>query len=281
MDTFLGAPRYATTNPPEAPGTSGLARNLCQVTGLNQNYTSKVGTPYHVQIEDRGPLMDAASEQWVRRVNVIVYANYGEPNARIVHGRDHDFPDLRSQEHNRVVERRIQELAGEARGVIEEREERMVRRVKALLREYHRTKDEVAKREFEEMNALYPFVFSRAFCDLRQDKGRPALEKEARAAEPEPDVVQVETVYPLDAALRERVLEIERVAFELSEDLAQLKARGRADDILLQTCAKLLGRARDNLHRHDSADFAARRLEMTRNSLVTAWRQVRALLLRV
>ncbi len=281
MDTFLGAPRYATTNPPEAPGTSGLARNLCQVTGLNQNYTSKVGTPYHVQIEDRGPLMDAASEQWVRRVNVIVYANYGEPNARIVHGRDHDFPDLRSQEHNRVVERRIQELAGEARGVIEEREERMVRRVKALLREYHRTKDEVAKREFEEMNALYPFVFSRAFCDLRQEKGRPAVEKEAPAAEPEPDVVQVETVYPLDAALRERVLEIERVAFELSEDIAQLKARGRADDILLQTCAKLLGRARDNLHRRDSADFAARRLEMTRNSLVTAWRQVRALLLRV
>jgi len=49
----------------------------------------------------------------------------------------------------------------------------------------------------------------------------------------------------------------------------------------LQTCGKLLGRARDNLHRHDSADFAARRLEMTRHSLVTAWRQVRALLLRV
>ena len=85
MDTFLGAPRYATTTPPEAPGTNGLARHLCQVTGLNQNYTSRVGTPYHVQIEDRGPLMDAPSEQWVRRVNVIVYANYGEPNARIVH----------------------------------------------------------------------------------------------------------------------------------------------------------------------------------------------------
>ena len=99
--------------------------------------------------------------------------------------------------------------------------------------------------------------------------------------EPEPDLIEVETVYPLDAALRERVLEIERVAFELSEDLGQLKARGRADDILLQTCGKLLGRARDNLHRHDSADFAARRLEMTRHSLVTAWRQVRALLLRV
>ena len=280
MDTFLGARRYATTTPPEAPGANGLPRNLCQVTGLNQNYTSKVGTPYHVQIEDRGPLMDAASEQSVRRVNVIVYANYGEPNARIVHGRDHDFPDLRSQEHNRLIERRIQELAVEARRVIEDREERMVRRVKALLREYHRSKDEVSKREFEEVNALYPFVFSRAFCDLRQEKGRTAPAREAPAAEPEPDVVEVETVYPLDAALRERVLEIERVAFDLSEDLLQLKARGKADDILLQTCGKLLGRARDNLHRHDSAEFAARRLEMTRNSLVTAWRQVRALLLR-
>ncbi len=47
MDTLLGAPRYATTTPPEAPGANGLARHLCQVTGLNQNYTSKVGTPYH------------------------------------------------------------------------------------------------------------------------------------------------------------------------------------------------------------------------------------------
>ena len=103
MDTFLGPSRFST-DPPEAPGMEkGLARHLCQVVGLNQNFTSKVGTPYHVQIEDRGPLLDAASEQWVRRVNVIVYANYGEPNARIIHGRDHDFPDVRTQEHNRAA----------------------------------------------------------------------------------------------------------------------------------------------------------------------------------
>jgi hypothetical protein len=256
-----------------------LVRHLCQVTGLNQNYTSKVGTPYHVQIEDRGPIVDAASEQWVRRVNVIVYANYGEPNARIIYGRDHDFPDVRSQEHNRVIEQQIQELAVGARDVVEDREERQVRRVKALLREYHQTKSEEAKREFEEINAFYPFVFSRAFSDLRQEKGRSAAEPVPEAAEPEAAVEPVDTVYPLDAALRERVLEIERVAFELSEDVDQLKAKGRADDILLQTCNKLLGRARDNL-RSESPDFAARRLEMTRNSLVTAWRQVRALLLR-
>ena len=262
----------------------GLARHLCQVTGLNQNFTSKVGTPYHVQIEDRGPLLDAASEQWVRRVNVIVYANYGEPNARIIHGRDHDFPDVRTQEHNRAVEARIQELAVEVRRVVEEREERLVRRVKALLREYHQTKSEEAKREFEEANSLYPFVFSRAFYELRVEKGpRPAAEPEAplpTQPEPETEVIEVETVYPLDAVLREKVLEIERVAFELREDIEQLKVRGRADDILLQSCGKLLGRAREHLHRNESADFAARRLDMTRNSLVTAWRQVRALLLR-
>jgi hypothetical protein len=257
-----------------------LARHLCQVTGLNQNYTSRVGTPYHIQIEDRGPLLDAASELWVRRVNVIVYANYGEPNARIIHGRDHDFPDVRSQGHNRVIEQEIQELAVGARDIVEEREDRQIRRVKALLREYHVTKKEEAKREFEEINAFSPFVFSRAFSDLRQDKARSAMESVPEApAEPEAALVEVDTVYPLDAALRERVLEIERVAYELSEDVQQLKAKGRADDILLQTCAKLLGRARDNL-RSESPDFAARRLEMTRNSLVTAWRQVRALLLR-
>ena len=56
-----------------------------------------------------------------------------------------------------------------------------------------------------------------------------------------------------------------------------LKARGAADDILQATCAKLLARAKDSLSRHDtSSDFATRYLEMTRNSLVTAYRQVRA-----
>ena len=280
METVFGPPK-SSDQPPSSPVTeSGLVRHLCQVTGLNQNYTSKVGTPYHIQIEDRGPILDAAAEMWVRRVNVIVYANYGEPNARIIYGRDHDFPDVRSQEHNRVIEQQIQELAVGARDVVEEREERQVRRVKALLREYHVTKSEEPKREFEEINALYPFVFSRAFSDLRNDKARTNAEAVPEPiAEPEAAVVVEETVYPLDAALRERVLEIERVAFELSEDVEQLKVKGRADDILLQTCAKLLGRARDNL-RSESPDFAAKRLEMTRNSLVTAWRQVRALLLR-
>ena len=83
--------------------------------GLNQNHSSRSGTSYHVQIEDRGPVFDDATEEWVRRVNVIAYANYGEPTARIVYGKDHDFPDVRTHEHNRAVAQRIQDLAGEVR----------------------------------------------------------------------------------------------------------------------------------------------------------------------
>jgi DNA-directed RNA polymerase specialized sigma24 family protein len=97
----------------------------------------------------------------------------------------------------------------------------------------------------------------------------------AGAAAAPPDVEEV--VYPLDQAQRDLVLEIERVSDELKRDLSALKARGAADDILQATCAKLLARAKDSLTRRDSsADFAARYLHMTRNSLVTAYRQVRA-----
>ena len=89
-------------------------------------------------------------------------------------------------------------------------------------------------------------------------------------------------VYPLDGAEREVVLEIERIAGELAQDLATLKERGAADDILQVTCAKLMARARESLSRKDSsADFATCYLDMTRNSLVTAYRQVRARLTRL
>src|SRR5262245_7033149 len=105
--------------PPASAAPGILDRKLCQVVGLNQNYTSTSGTLYHIQIEDRGPVLDRVSEMEVRRVNVIVYANYGEANARIVHGRDYDFPDVRSQDHNRYIKERIQDLSADARGVIE------------------------------------------------------------------------------------------------------------------------------------------------------------------
>ena len=98
----------------KTPGDgSMLPRHLCRVMGFNKNHSSRTGTPYHLQVEDRGPVFDEATEEWVRRVNVIAYANYGEPSARIVYGKDHDLPDVRTHEHNRVVAQRIQELAAE------------------------------------------------------------------------------------------------------------------------------------------------------------------------
>jgi len=259
------------------------------VVGLNQNYTSSAGTPYHIQIEDRGPIVDRVTETPVRRVNVIVYANYGEPNARIIHGQDQDFPDIRTHEHNRFVEQKIQDLAAEARTIIEEKEQRLVMRVKAAVRSYYLTKDEAAKQEFEEINALYPFLFSRAWRELKDERARfaalQAAEAEALAAAAQPAsetaaAEPIEVVYPLDAQLREHVLEIERMIGDLVEDIEELRRRGSADDILVQTCRKLVTRARETLQSRGSSDFGARRLETTRNALATTWRQVRSRMVR-
>jgi hypothetical protein len=250
-----------------------LPRERCQVTGLNRNYTSKAGTGYHIQIEDRGPVFDDASESWVRRVNLIVYANYGEPTARIIFGRDEDFPDVRTPEHNRFIEGRIQEAAVAACAFLERREERQGARVKALLHHYHKYRAEA--------NRMFPFVFARAWQQLKDEREPAAEEPEApNAAPPEPEIE--ETIYPLDPTQRKLVLAIERIREGLERDLAELKARGAADDILLATCAKILYRAHESLTQRaeTGTDFAARRLEMTKNSLVTTYRQVRARLTR-
>ena len=249
--------------------------------GFNRNHSSATGTPYHLQVEDRGPVFDEPTEAWVRRVNVIAYANYGEPTARIVLGKDHDLPDVRTHEHNKVVAQRIQDLAAEVRQALEEKEQRQIARLKSVLERYYRTREEAAKREFEEANRLFPLVFARAFQELKASRALTealaAAPSEPVAAPPEND----EVVYPLDENQRDLVLEIERVSAELQRDLLALKAKGAADDILQATCAKLLARAKDSLTRRDSsADFAARYLDMTKNSLVTAYRQVRARLSR-
>jgi hypothetical protein len=267
-----------------------LDPKLCQVVGLNQNYTSSSGTLYHVQIEDRGPLVDRVSELPRRRVNLIVYANYGEPNARIIYGHDHDFDDIRSHEHNRFVEQRIQELAAEARNIIEEKEQRLVMRVKAAIREYYYTKNESAKQEFEEANGAYPFLFSRAWRELKDEHARfagaaeppaPTPIAEAPRAQPLPEeqpevAAPLDVVYPLDPELREHVLEIERMIEDLVTDLGVLKQKGSADDILVQTCRKLVTRARESLEAPNPSAFGARRLESTRSALATTWRQVRS-----
>jgi hypothetical protein len=253
-----------------------LARQRCRVGGINQNYTSSAGTLYHIQVEDLGPVVDRVTETEVRRVNVIVYANYGEPNARIIHGRDYDFPDLRTHEHNEAIQGRIPELAAAAREVIEEKEGKLVARIKSLIREYHRAKTETAKRAFEQANAFHPFLFSRAWSELKREKA---------AAEPAPPVASTlvpeiavpdEVLYPLDAALRARVIDIERLIHEIARDLERLKAAGKADDILIQTCRKLTLRAREALAGPHAPEFTARRLDMTRNSLTTTWRQIQS-----
>jgi hypothetical protein len=279
----------ATPGSPAPPDAGSLDRKLCQVGGLNLNYSSIAGTQYHIQIEDRGPIVDRVSEREVRRVNLIIYFNYGEPNARIVHGWDYDFPDMRSQEHNRLIEQKIQEIAHEARTIIEEKEQRQVFRIKCLIRDYYRTRDEATKREFEEANGLYPFLFSRAWRELRAQRlasvsaaeAIEALAEEVPEPPPPPgaapaDPDNVEVLYPLDAELRERVLEIERIIIALGQDVHRLKNEGRADDILLQTCRKLVTRAKESLSGREPSEFNARRLDMIRNGLLTTWRQVRS-----
>ena len=283
-------------------GAPILERRLCQVVGLNVNHLSSSGTPYHIQVEDRGPVLDRLTEREVRRVNVIVYANYGEANARIIHGQDHDYADLRTHEHNRFVQQRIQEIAHEARGVIEEKEQRQVFRIKCLIRDYYRTKDEATKREFEEANGLFPFLFSRAWRELKSQRAvsaeTPPLEADdstrplpagnpppelrvpaaASPASPLDEAEQppAEVHYPLDPDLRDRVIEIERLIIEVGKDLGRLRLHGGADDILLQTCRKLVSRAKESLSGRDSSEFTSRRLDMTRNSLQQTWRQIRS-----
>jgi hypothetical protein len=256
--------------------TGPLERQRCQVVGLNQNYVSSAGTLYHIQIEDRGPVFDALTEAEVRRVNLIVYANYGEPNAQIILGRDYDFPDLRTQEQNRFIEARIQQLAQDARELIQGKESRKVARIKRLIREYYHTKDEATKREFEKANAAYPFLFSRAWRELKEERKAGLAAPAPPPAAPDEAAPAVEVHYPMDAELREQVIEIERMIAEIGRDLQELKARGRADDILLQTCRKLESRAKESLSGRDPAEFTSRRLDMTRNSLMTTWRQIKS-----
>jgi hypothetical protein len=80
-----------------------IERRLCQVVGRNRNHQSSSGTLYHVQIEDLGPMVDRSTRLQVRRVNVVVYANYGEGNAQIVYDRNYDFADVRTAAHNRYI----------------------------------------------------------------------------------------------------------------------------------------------------------------------------------
>ena len=264
------------TGPTGSP-TGPLDRKLCQVGGVNQNYTSAAGTLYHIQIEDLGPVMDRVSNRELRRVNVIVYANYGEQNAQIVHGRDHDYPDIRSHAHNTFIKSRIADLAAEARRVIEEAEQKQVMRIKCLIREYYITKSEAVKKEFEEANEVFPFLFSRAFLEFRMERASAPVSTPAVAsAAPAPDLEALPLEEARSAAdiVKELAAQIQQIMGDIDDGLQRLKAAGKSDDILVQTCRKLIARAQETLNDPEASGFTVRRLEMTRNSLSTTLRQV-------
>jgi hypothetical protein len=157
-----------------------IERRLCRVVGRNRNHQSGSGTQYHVQIEDLGPLVDRSTHLQVRRVNLVVYANYGEGNAQIVYDRNYDYPDVRTAAHNRYIEERIQAILEGAPAVVDEIEGREIARIKAMVREYYYTKSESAKRAFEAANGSFPFLFSRAWRELKAEQPRPgSLERRA------------------------------------------------------------------------------------------------------
>jgi hypothetical protein len=247
----------------------GLDPGLCRVVGLNHNYVSGSGTPYHLQVEDRGPLLDKLTGDRVRRVNVVVYANYGEPNSRIIHNCDHDYPDIRTPDHNVFIAREVQEQAAAAKGLIEERERRKIERLKRQIRQYHLTRSEPIKRELEETNTLYPFLFSRAWQELRGERARPTGTAGGGG-------LFSGVRYPADSDLREHVLEIERIIISIGQDMARLKAERGADAALLRTCGETVAQARAVVAGRQKAEFNPRRLVLIRNTLLTTWRRVHA-----
>jgi hypothetical protein len=215
---------------------------------------------------------DGLTGHRVRRLNVVVYANYGDPNARIIHGCDHDYPDIRTPDHNVFIGHEVQDQAAAARSLIEERERRKIERLKRQIRQYYVTRSEAIKRDFEETNALYPFLFSRAWQELKAERDRPV----SAAAPSESESVFADVRYPLDGELRERVLEIERIIINIGQDIVRLRADRGADDVLARTCGKAVAQARAVLSGRDKSEYNPRRLSLIRNSLLTTWRRVHA-----
>ena len=254
-----------------APNSGPLDAKLCQVGGLNANYSSSTGTPYHIQVEDKGPIYDRIGDQEVRRLNVVVYANYGEANARIVHSRDHDFDDIRTLEHNEQIKGEIQTLAAGAREIIASNERRQLDRIKELAGQYHETRDAGAKRELDAANKLFPYLVSGALAEIKEQRAA------ARPEQPESSGTgPVLRVYPMDEEQRRTMLEIERMIRDVQTDIEKLKELGSADDIILQTFRKLVDRANGIVSGRLPSEFNVRRLELTRDGLMMTWRQVRS-----
>ena len=206
-----------------ASDASLLPRHLCRVMGFNKNHSSRTGTLYHLQVEDLGPIFDEATEAWVRRLNVIAYANYGEPTARIVYGKDHDLPDTRTHEHNRVVAQRIHDLAAEVALVLEEKEE---------------GRSQKSRRAFT-VRATTPSGSSGSeplTARPRAPRSSRRAEPDGRSAAPPPELHRRRggsSARRPPARARAR----DRARARARRDLSALAARGAADDILQATCA--------------------------------------------
>jgi len=276
--------------PPGAPaGAAPLDIKLCRIGGINQNYVSRSGTPCHLQIEDLGPVVDRGSEELVRRVNVIVYANYGTPHARITFGRDFDYPDVRTSEYNQIIQEQMNQIVAQVQATVEEAEERELALIRSSLAARRHLPADKLREQFKECAALYPSVFKRAVAEFRAEEASAAFAADiaaASAAETPPapavaaelGVPPSETVYPMDPELRRRVIEIESLVVKLGQDVLRLKAYGLADDILLQRCRKLVDQARDSISRGGGSELQGRRLDVTLDNLAKTWRQVRSLL---
>jgi len=252
-----------------------LRRDLCRIGGVNQNHVSSTGTPYHIQIEDLGPVKDRVSGTEVRRLNMILYANYGTPRARIVYGRDHDLADVRTVEYNLTVKMKMQELLAAARHTIESHEERQLLLIRTVIRERTSMGPDAARQAFDEYRTLYPVLAARALSEAREEE-RSGIQ--AATAPPAPAQAldahghALETVvYPLDDEMRRLVLDIENVIVRLGHDFLYLKAAGKTDDVLFQACKRLVTRARRAISGREASDFNVRRLEMTLDGLVKVW----------
>jgi hypothetical protein len=238
---------------------------LCRVGGLNQNYVSTAGTVCHVQVEDYGPVIDRTSGQAVRRVNVIVYANYGTPAARIVFGRDFDYPDVRTAPYNAVMQEQMAQIAVQAQALVEQQEHDQIALLRAALADRRHLSDEDIERDLADAARMNPALFRFALGELRaQNPWLPGIRvtpAENRAG---------------DDDLPARLVEIEILIARLSEDTRVLEASGRGDPTLLKRCRTLLVEARDCLSKRRASELQTLVLDITFDDLQTTWRQVRS-----
>ena len=78
-------------------------------------------------------------------------------------------------------------------------------------------------------------------------------------------------VYPMDEAQRLTMLEIERMICDIQCDMQKVRELGIADDIILQTFRKLVGRSNEIVSGRLPSEFNMRRLELTRDALMMTW----------